>query len=397
MKQLLVLSLCCGLAATAFAGKDKLSNTTQPSTDAQLVSAKSVQLRTAQEPISLSSRGELRHELRQTHPDASSKVPVEYPELEVPGVRQGGDTIATAVPITVPYSNTGTTAGYADDYDEVCPYTDSTSPDVVYELTIAADGVFEIDLYGSAYDTKLYVYESDGSTLVDCNDDYWSDYTSALIGLSLTAGVYYVVIDGYGGESGAYAINIIENDPCDNYTSTAITLPYTGTGTNVGAPHFYGSSAGDIAYTFTLSVPSTLTLETCLDGTDFDTDSYLFLGNPCAGGSEMLYDDGDSECSFVAYATGWEIACGALDPGDYTLILTGYDTAEGNFAMTLTAEPCECEPIVCVGTPEVEPNNGTNDDPPTYGTIDCGETVCGTTYTYIDGETGYESRDNRFL
>ncbi|MEZ4386835.1 MAG: hypothetical protein R3D98_04540 [Candidatus Krumholzibacteriia bacterium] len=41
-------------------------------------------------------------------------------EINVPDaavVRQGGDTIADAVPLTVPYDGGGTTTGYTDDYD----------------------------------------------------------------------------------------------------------------------------------------------------------------------------------------------------------------------------------------------------------------------------------------
>ena len=36
-------------------------------------------------------------------------------------VRQGGDTFADAVPVTLPYSGSGTIVGYNDDYEESCP------------------------------------------------------------------------------------------------------------------------------------------------------------------------------------------------------------------------------------------------------------------------------------
>ncbi len=47
-------------------------------------------------------------------------------------VKQGGDTIgdATIIP-SLPYSNMGTTDGYLDHYDEICPYDTPGSPDVV--------------------------------------------------------------------------------------------------------------------------------------------------------------------------------------------------------------------------------------------------------------------------
>ena len=55
--------------------------------------------------------------------------------------RQGGDTCATATTIsTLPYTDTGTTSGYADNYDpsaalDSCPYNPSAAADVVYQYT----------------------------------------------------------------------------------------------------------------------------------------------------------------------------------------------------------------------------------------------------------------------
>ncbi len=51
------------------------------------------------------------------------KPVVQYPN-NVPAGRQGGDTILDAGLITLPVANlTGTTAGYINDYDEVCNFT----------------------------------------------------------------------------------------------------------------------------------------------------------------------------------------------------------------------------------------------------------------------------------
>lgn len=139
------------------------------------------------------------------------KVPQENssaPPVNQDMIKQGGDLISSAVSITMPYSNTGTTGGYADDYDETCPYSGSTSPDVVYSYSPSTNEVMDVDLYGSLYDTKVYVYENDATTLVACNDDYWADYTSALFAVPVNAGnTYYIVIDGYGGGAGTYTIN----------------------------------------------------------------------------------------------------------------------------------------------------------------------------------------------
>lgn len=133
-------------------------------------------------------------------------------------IRQGGDTIDDAFPITsLPFTDTGTTTGYTNDYDEVCPYGGSTAPDVVYELTTEG-GSYDFDLCGSSYDTKIYVYDADLNA-VGCNDDFYftSDcgvYVSYIGSLELTAGTYYVVIDGYGSSNGDYILNVTEYVPC---------------------------------------------------------------------------------------------------------------------------------------------------------------------------------------
>ena len=138
-----------------------------------------------------------------------------YPDYVNPETRQGGDTIADAVAIGIPGNNSGTTAGFTDDYDEACPYTTSTSPDVVYTTTPAGDVSVDIDLLGSIYDTKLYVYDGD-MNLIACNDDFYPDYVSKLENVPLLGGMqYFIVIDGYGGDFGDYVMAITEGaGPC---------------------------------------------------------------------------------------------------------------------------------------------------------------------------------------
>ncbi len=128
--------------------------------------------------------------------------------------RQGGEDIAGAVEVPLPFSDTGATCGYVDDYDEICPYDNSTSPDVVYTFIPAGAGHYDVDLIGSSYDTKVYIYDQD-LNLVACNDDFHPDYTSRIENLPLDAGRrYYLVIDGYGGDCGEYSVEICENPPC---------------------------------------------------------------------------------------------------------------------------------------------------------------------------------------
>jgi hypothetical protein len=142
-------------------------------------------------------------------PAMPQKSPRPWP-VNVPGdLRQGGDTVADALPVaTLPFTDIGTTTGYVDDYDEVCPYADSTAPDVVYSLAFDREYILDIDMAGSSYDTKIYLYDQ-SFQLVACNDDFYPDYTSRIDDAEVMAGItYYLVIDGYGAEHGEYALDI---------------------------------------------------------------------------------------------------------------------------------------------------------------------------------------------
>jgi len=131
----------------------------------------------------------------------------------------GGDTIGEAVIIpSIPFYDAGSTAGFVNDYDEACPYTGSTSPDVVYAFTPVAGLAVTINLCASAYDTKVYVYADSPGTLLACNDDAgcgYSGWQSRIEALALAGGhTYYIVIDGYGGSSGPYTLDISLYEPC---------------------------------------------------------------------------------------------------------------------------------------------------------------------------------------
>lgn len=130
--------------------------------------------------------------------------------------REGGEDIANALPISgLPFNDTGNTCDNIDDYDEACPYTGSDSPDVVYSYTPTWGEIITIDLCGSSYDTKVFVYEAIAGNLVACDDDFYKfgdacgSWVSKIEDLNLLGGqTYYIVIDGYGGDCGDYELLI---------------------------------------------------------------------------------------------------------------------------------------------------------------------------------------------
>ncbi|MBE0661291.1 MAG: fibronectin type III domain-containing protein [Bacteroidales bacterium] len=178
-------------------------------------------------------------DLQQNVEKKTSIIP--YDPKQHPTPRQGGDDIATAFVISsLPYSATGTTTGYTDNYDAICPYNAPGSPDVVYSYTPASNGFIDISLCNDLtdYDTKLYVYDTQNPITGDeiaCNDDACSTlnfpdpYVSQILGVEVFSGVtYYIVVDGYGGDNGNYEITVtqgIEPISLDCPPGTVFSLP----------------------------------------------------------------------------------------------------------------------------------------------------------------------------
>ena len=123
--------------------------------------------------------------------------------------REGGETIADAIIFDSfnYYTDTGATCDNIDDYDEICPFSGSTSPDVVYGTYYNPCTLLIIDLHASAYDTKLFVYDAQ-MNLLACNDDYETGLTSQVDYIAEYSGMIYIVVDGYGGDCGAYTLNV---------------------------------------------------------------------------------------------------------------------------------------------------------------------------------------------
>jgi hypothetical protein len=140
------------------------------------------------------------------------------------------------------------------------------------------------------------------------------------------------------------------------------------------------------------------------DGTTTDTDWYLYThfgGNITAvldvsdfNGRISLREqamNGQTVASAGSFPRCFDEAFSVNDlaSGAYYIVVehTGDPdvTTPQTYGLTLTCsgDPCSGHlPVECTGTPEVEPNEGWNGNPPnsTYGTIQVGETVCGTVW-----------------
>ncbi len=145
---------------------------------------------------------------------APAKNPGPIGMAQPPGIQVGGDNFANATVIpSLPYTDTGNTCGFADDYDPPCATTDPFAPDVVYAFRAPRDMCVNASLCGSSYDTVLYVYDSETGGVIACNDDFCA-VQSQVSNVSLTGGVlYYIVVDGWGRNCGDYSLAVSECPP----------------------------------------------------------------------------------------------------------------------------------------------------------------------------------------
>ena len=249
--------------------------------------------------------------------------------------RQGGDTIEDATVITELEQLTGTTSGYTDDYDAVCPYAGATAPDVVYSFTPTTDVAVNITTCYSTYDTKIYVFENAADNLATtvtgadaCSDDAYPPgvddctiWTSYIEGVYMAAGnTYYIVMDGYGAGEGEYTIDLEPYNPLAGYT--VWTVDAAGTPSPIGqaaadatewATVLFAAEPTDIslAITATYNIPGifdpvvsdvvgpvTVTVQiednpNNLTAMDYGDDVHLMWDPPIdASNMELAYDDG---------------------------------------------------------------------------------------------------------
>ena len=322
---------------------------------------------------------------------------------------QGGcdGTGATcASPLALPLvsaSYTLSTVGSGDEYTPSCRSNDSSELVLQFRVAGTAGVAFET----SGYDTIIYLRSSCAGPDLICDDDGGSAYGSR-IETELTAGVYYLFLDGYANETGNITLDVevtshcaagsvsdgqggCIDDPCLPNPCTAantvcqlalpghqcVCLPGhipnpSGPGCIVD-PNPQGEGCGDAIL---------LSGEGSVTGR---TDNAQNDGSGSCGGS---YAGPDRVYAFVAQArtryqfsmSGYdtllhlrrgtctsssaEIACnddsqgtaagidGIVDPGTYYLFADGYYATGGSYTLdySLRTDPCAGDP--CPGTPE---------------------------------------------
>ncbi|MEQ1565738.1 MAG: hypothetical protein ABMA64_08885 [Myxococcota bacterium] len=125
-------------------------------------------------------------------PDTSAPIDPDCADLDL------GDPEAAAVE--------GSTVDAGDDWAPSCG--GEGAPDVVYTFVAPADGDYVFDTVGSTFDAVVGVFSGCEGDELACDDDT-ADYLQAHARVTLAQGdAVLVVVDGYNGASGAFALNV---------------------------------------------------------------------------------------------------------------------------------------------------------------------------------------------
>ncbi|MGX5689965.1 DUF6443 domain-containing protein [Arcticibacter tournemirensis] len=226
-------------------------------------------------------------------------------------------------------------------------------PDVWYKLTVTGTTDLTVSLCESLMDTYVHLVDGAGAEIIS-NDEYCGG-ASYISYPGLTAGTYYVVVEGYGGETAQYFLEITGNAPgslpegATMYNAIdAGTYSHSGSFTHTLSnadpclSNEMGQPSNDIFYRFTLKGSDIVILSQC--GSTFDTFLYL-LDN---SGKVIAQDHGSPgpECPgehawFQEY----------LSAGTYYVVSEGSGKATGDITTRITVNMFPQSPVIAYSFP----------------------------------------------
>ncbi len=243
------------------------------------------------------------------------------------------------ITVTVPTARSGSTTGMPSIYDGSCARS-TGAPEVIYELVLGSDTDLFVELSSPSSYAIVYIVEAtcDG-TEVACIMDY-----DPGLGLSLSAGTYYLIVDGRDtSDEGDYTLTIdtwvppiliAGNDDCGSAYALTADGTYGGNNTTLSddaepatcAGTSVGRGGQDAWFTFTLTSSSAIHLDT--RGSTYDTVLYVRRGS-CTGTEAACDDDiggGDTDSEIDV----------TLPADTYTVIVDDFYDTTGDYILTVS-------------------------------------------------------------
>ena len=230
---------------------------------------------------------------------------------------------------------TGTTVGAGDEFGGSCG--GAGAPERTFRWTAPRTTSWTFDLFGSSYDTMLYVRRTctGGELPGACNDDSGGSLQSSVT-VSLVAGESVIVfVDGFGSNAGSYQLNIGEGGMmCDPFET------FCADGRDNDCDRTFDCMDSDCFGRPECRPPCTMSEFACFDMLDEDCDG--------------LFDCADPDCRF-------DPACCRPLPED----CDNRRDDDCDFAI-------DCRDRDCIFSPACRPDAGTDAGPRDGGGFDGG-------------------------
>ncbi|MFN8299946.1 MAG: SpoIID/LytB domain-containing protein [Chitinophagales bacterium] len=235
-----------------------------------------------------------------------------------------------AIPLTSGQPYTGsTTTGSSVVSQYGCNTWNESGSEIVHSITLPSTGTLTCSLTGMSSDLDLFILDACNQS--SCVNVFDNNGTT-----TLSAGTYYLVVDGYNGASGSYTLTATFNNQnngggnnliCNNAVSVTCGQHYNGS-TSGGASNVnlypcqstWNESGPEIVHQVTVSNTGTLTATLSnLNGTDLD----VFILSSCDVNSCMA--SGNTTATLT----------NAM-PGTYYIVVDGYLGASGSYSLDIT-------------------------------------------------------------
>jgi hypothetical protein len=240
--------------------------------------------------------------------------------------------------------------------------TGGNAPEHIYWFELAERSVVTAVL-NSSYDGALYLLSECGDTRSEfaCNDDAPTTSRSE-VRANLEAGLYYVVVDGYGAGAGDYEVSLevapmrSEAEICDAANVLPIGTPVAGS-TATSADYFAATCSGGSPgpdQVYALDIASRSRLRVRMQSVH---DGALHIRTACTDAStEVACND--------EYGTGHNLINMTVDPGRYYVFADGGTASSlGDYSLLAETAPVSGGPAVagesCGSAAPWDPATGT--------------------------------------
>lgn len=247
-------------------------------------------------------------------------------------------TCESPIPLVAGTLNASTAHGESE-HEGSC--ASSGSKELVYKLDLPSRQRVTIEV-DPRFDAVLYLRRdecADSDSEVACNDDVGHERKSRVDEV-LDPGTYFVFVDGYANESGAFHMSVALADTptlaevCQRARPLASGMPTLGT--TGGSFDFAHATCGDSAKgpdaTYRLDVPQRSRVRVALHSAEFEP--VVHVRRACAD------ETSEVGCSNTSTTDDEAAFAALLDPGTYAVFADTADRdASGHFALTAELAP----------------------------------------------------------